>query len=156
MTLLTIVLLISVGILLLFLEFFVVPGITIAGLGGSALIIAGIVVAFMNYPAFYGFLTMAITMILLILFFIYVFYGKGMKKISLETNIDSKVNQIDEELVKIGDIGLTVSRLAPMGKIIINNNYYEAEAQNDFIDHETQIEVIKILKNKIIVKKFNN
>jgi len=151
---LAIIILILVGILLLFLEFFVVPGVTIAGIGGFALITTGIVVAYINFPPFYGHLTLALTVICLILFFIYVFYGKGMKKVSLNTEITSKVNEIEEE-IQVGQTGIAISRLAPMGKIMVNEKFYEAEATNDFIDQNIEIEIVKVLKNKLIVKKLN-
>jgi membrane-bound ClpP family serine protease len=153
MTALTIILLILAGIVLLFLEFFVIPGVTIAGIGGFVLLAVGVFIAYSKYSAFYGHLTLVITFFALLAFFLYTLRSKTWTKISLNTEINSKVNEIQVDLIKEGDKGLAVSRLAPMGTIFINDMYVEAETRNDFIDQNTEIEIIKVLPNRVIVKK---
>ncbi|PLW97162.1 MAG: hypothetical protein C0593_09245, partial [Marinilabiliales bacterium] len=71
---------------------------------------------------------------------------------SLNNSISGKVNVIDEQAVKVGDNGVPVGRLAPMGKAEINGNYYEVKTQGDFLDQNTPVEVIKIEFNTIYVK----
>jgi len=82
-----------------------------------------------------------------ILFFRY----KTWKPLMLKTEIDSKVNVLDENIA-VGMEGKTVSRLAPAGKAIFENIIEEVFSQNDFIDENQTVIITKIEGNKIIVK----
>ena len=75
----------------------------------------------------------------------------------LKKDISGKVNVVDQTgvEVKIGDAGKTITRLNPMGKVEINGNYFEAQSLNKYIDQKTDIEVIKVLSNKLVVKLKN-
>ena len=69
----------------------------------------------------------------------------------LDSNIDSKVNEIDEEKLQVGDLGVAVSRLAPVGKARINDKMFEVQSMGEFIDVNAEIEVLRIEKSKITV-----
>jgi membrane-bound ClpP family serine protease len=69
----------------------------------------------------------------------------------LETEIDSKVNVPDKNIV-VGMEGKTISRLAPGGKAIFETSAEEVFSQQEFIDENQQVVVTKIEGNKIIVK----
>ncbi len=57
-----------------------------------------------------------------------------------------------DDSVKEGDTGVTFGRLAPMGNVQLGEVVAEAESQSGYIDAHQQVEVVKVLKNKIIVK----
>jgi len=152
MSIFIIILLIFGGIALLFLEFFVVPGVSIPGIVGFALIVTAIYFSYSTYGIFYGNLILASTTVILFILVLIGIRKKTWHKVSLETEIKSKVNEIKTEDIKVGDKGLTISRLAPMGKISVNGIYVEAEALNQFVDQNTEIEIVKVLQNKVIVK----
>ncbi len=155
MMVLAIIGLIVLGLLLLFLELFVVPGITIAGIGGGLLLLGGVVLSFVEYGTAIGFITLVSTFSLLIIGLVYAFKSKTWKSIALNKAIDSKVNTLELDEVMAGDKGKAISRLAPMGKILINDQYYEAKSLNEFIEQESEVEVIKVNNGKIIVKPLN-
>jgi len=69
----------------------------------------------------------------------------------LETEIDSRVNVPDKELA-VGTEGQTISRLAPAGKAVFNGSTEEVFSQQEFIDENQPVVIIKIEGNKIIVK----
>jgi membrane-bound ClpP family serine protease len=71
----------------------------------------------------------------------------------LEKNIDGKVDLISEK-ISVGDKGKTIGRLAPMGKIKVNGEVVEAQSTGAYIDQNTEIKVLKIVSNKIIVEPF--
>lgn len=73
----------------------------------------------------------------------------------LKSEIDGTVPKVEEENIKVGDTGVTITRLAPIGKIKINDIVVEGKSTGQLIDQQTEIEVIKILKNQIIVKSKN-
>ena len=59
---------------------------------------------------------------------------------------------VDETTVHVGDTGMTVGRLAPMGNVRVDNELMEAESLSGYIDANQEVVVVKVLKNKIIVK----
>jgi membrane-bound ClpP family serine protease len=152
MTLIAIVLLILLGLLLLLIEFAVIPGITIAGIGGAVLLIASVYVAFTGIGNVAGFITLAVVVIASPLMIYYLFNSRSGKKMILESEIDGKIENFNPENLKVGDIGKTIGRLAPMGKIKVNGEMVEAQSTGAFIDHQTDIRIIKIKSNQIIVE----
>ena len=147
-----IITLIVLGIVLIFLEFFVVPGVTISGIGGLILMVLGVYFSYANYGVGTG-NTILLTTFGAIGIIFYAAYKTGAwKKITLSTEVEGK-SKADVSLnVKPGDVGKTISRLAPMGTIMVNNELFEATSKGIFIDENTEVEIIKIIKNKIIVK----
>ena len=156
MTLLAIILLILLGLLLLLIEFAVIPGITIAGIGGFLMLIGSVYIAFKEYGNFAGFITLIVVLIAAPAIIYYFFKSKQGKKMILESSIDGKVETINEEKLKVGDIGKSIGRLAPTGKVKVNGEVVEAQSTGSFIDHQTEIKIVKILTNKIIVEPLKN
>jgi len=152
MTILAIVLLILLGLLLLLIEFAVIPGVTIAGIGGAALLIASVYIAFTGIGKIAGFITLAVVLIASPIMIYYFFTSRTGKKMILESEIDGKIENFNPENLKVGDTGKTIGRLAPMGKIKVNGEVVEAQSTGAFIDHQTEIRIIKINSNQIIVE----
>ena len=152
MTLIAIILLVLLGIVLILLEILVVPGITIVGIGGLVVFGIAIWLAFSNLSEMAGYVTLAISVSALVVILVFALRADTWTRISLKTKISSKVEKSDNDKVKIGDNGVTISRLAPMGKVLINGEFFEAESKNLFIDPNIEIKVIKIMNNKLIVK----
>ena len=155
MTALAIVLLILLGIVLLLIEFAVIPGVTIAGIGGFLLLAGAVYIAFTEYGLGIGFLTLAIVLIVAPAIVYYFFKSRAGKKMILEKNIDGKVDLIDDQKIVVGDKGKTIGRLAPMGKVKVNGEVVEAQSTGALIDHNTEIKVLKVVSNKIIVEPLN-
>lgn len=155
MSILAIILLILLGLLLLLIEFAVIPGVTIAGIGGFLLLGGAVYVAFAQYGTLPGFITLAVVLILAPAMVYYFFKSRTGKKMILQKNIDGKVDLINKEKIAVGDTGKTIGRLAPMGKVKINGETVEAHSTGAFIDHNTEIRILKIESNKIIVEPLN-
>lgn len=155
MSLLAIILLIILGLVLLLLEFAVIPGVTIAGVGGFLLLAASVYIAFAEMGKVAGFITLGIVLILSPLMVYYFFKSRAGKKMILDSKIDGKIENMEPGKIKAGDIGTTIGRLAPMGKIKINGEVVEAQSAGAYINEHTEIQVIKIHLNKIIVEPFN-
>lgn len=149
---LSIIILISLGIVLLLFEFFIIPGVTIAGIGGMLMIIGGVYIAYDSHGVTYGNYTLLITSISIIIVLIFALRSRTWKRLMLNTNLESKVNTYEIDKIKVGDKGIAISKLSPIGKVEINEEYFEAESISGYIDPKTEIQVIKILVNKIIVK----
>lgn len=152
MSIFAIILLILLGLVLLLIEFAVIPGVTIAGIGGFLLLTASVYIAFTELGNTAGFITLIVVMILAPAMVYYFFKSRTGKKMILEKNIDGKVELINNQKIVVGDIGKTIGRLAPMGKVRVNGEVVEAQSTGAFIDHNTEIQVLKIVSNKIIVE----
>lgn len=152
MSLLAIILLILLGLLLLLIEFAVIPGITIAGIGGFLMLIGSVYIAFTTYGTSGGFITLTIVLIAAPVMIYYFFKSKQGKKMILESSILGKVETINEEKLKVGDIGKSIGRLAPSGKVKVNGEVVEAQSTGSFIDPQTEVKIVRIHTNKIIVE----
>jgi membrane-bound ClpP family serine protease len=152
MSLLAIILFILLGLILLLIEFAVIPGITIAGIGGFLLLIGSVYIAFTSYGKVAGFITLAIVLIAAPLMIYYFFKSRSGRKMILESQINGKVETLNHDNIKVGDVGKAIGRLAPGGKVKINGDVVEAQSTGAFIDQQTDVKVIKVLSNKIIVE----
>jgi membrane-bound ClpP family serine protease len=152
-----IIFLILLGILLFLLEFLVVPGITVAGVGGAISIVTAVVLAFYYHGPKAGLIVLAATLVVLILTVYFMLKAGTWKKLMLNKAIDSSVDNVHkmEGRVKEGDVGTTITRLNPMGKVQVNGEYYEAKSLDRLLDPGIAIEVIKVETNKLIVKPIN-
>lgn len=155
MTWTAIIFLIVIGVIALVLEIVVIPGFGVVGILGLASIAFGIFEAYSQYGSIAGNITLISTIFVIIVLVVISLRTKTWKKLMLNTNIDSKVNEIDESNVFVGGEGITTSRLAPSGKARINNELYEVSTQGVFVNENTEIIVVKVIKNKIIVKPKN-
>lgn len=144
---------IIIGLLFLVLEILVIPGVGFAGVVGFILIAVGVWQSYAGHGMLAGHLVLAGTFLLTVVTLWLSLRGRTWKKLMLSTNIDSKVNVVDNSKIQAGDTGRTTSRLAPMGKALINGEYFEVSTTGDFIDQQTDIIVEKIDYNKIYVKR---
>ncbi len=152
MSILAIILLILLGLVLLLIEFAVIPGVTIAGIGGFLLLGGSVWIAFSEHGTVSGFITLGIVLLIAPAMVYYFFKTRAGKKMILNKNIDGKINLLRHDKIAIGDSGKTIGRLAPMGKVRVNGEVVEAQSTGALIDHKTEIRVLKIESNKIIVE----
>ncbi|TCO07402.1 NfeD family protein [Natronoflexus pectinivorans] len=150
-----IILLILTGLLLLVLEFFVFPGMTISGIGGVFMMAAGIYMAYNGYGSEVGNWTLFITIFSSLLVLGLALRGKTWNKLMLNTQITGNVQTVTDETIHEGDKGFTVTRLNPIGKARINDEDVEARCPGQFVDPGTEIEVLKVYKTYVIVKPVN-
>ncbi|MDO9512058.1 MAG: NfeD family protein [Bacteroidales bacterium] len=150
-----ILIIIVIGLLLVILEVLVIPGTTIAGVLG--LIALGIAIwqAFATHGNIPGVITLAGTILVSVIALYFSLKSKTWNKLMLKDTISSQVNIVEAEKVKAGDIGVSVSRLAPMGNVEIKGEYFEAQTFGEFIDPGKNIIVIKTEHSKIFVKSNN-
>lgn len=155
MLILAIVLLILLGIALLAAEFFVAFGSIIVGVSGLILASFGVFLTYINYGSIAGNYTLLTSLALLTIAILVSLRARTWKKIALHSEMEGKVNSITEYEIKAGDKGITVSRLAPMGKVRINNTIVEAKSLGIYVEENTPVEVVKSNKTNIVVKPLN-
>jgi len=149
-----VIFLVTLGIVLLLAEIFFLPGITIAGFAGGLSLLAGIIYSFAYIGNTAGFITTGSSVVIGLGAFIYLIKSNAMDRVALKTDIDSKVDTSDILKIKEGDIGHTLSRLNPIGKVEINDTIVEAKSfDGEFIDDGLTIEVVKVTSTNVIVRE---
>mgnify|MGYP006050587837 FL=1 len=151
MDILTVVLLLVAGLGLILMELFLLPGISIAGVCGVAALVGADYLAYVNISSTAGHIVLFVSLGILALGVYLFIKARTLDKMALTTDIDSKVELITDK-IQIGDKGKTTSRLAPMGKIFINNITVEAKSIVGFIEENVEVEVIEISGNIVAVK----
>ena len=153
MDILIIIGLIAAGIILFMIEIFVIPGISIAGIGAFFCLIYANYFAFSNLGNTAGFITLAASAIACVGTLILFMKSKTLDKIALKKNITSTIDNEAELSVKKGDSGIAVTRLALIGMADINGHHVEVKSVDGFIDEKTPIVVSRIADGTILVAK---
>lgn len=145
---------ILLGILFMLVEIFLLPGISIAGIAGAIFLVGGIVYAYLFLGSTAGNITLAASALAMGGTFFWLLKSKSLRKISLETNIEGKVDNSNLQKMAVGDRGVALSRLNPIGKVMVHD--VEAEGKSfdgEFIEEETAIEIVRIETYHVLVKR---
>ena len=148
-----VIILIVLGILLFVIEFLLVPGVTIAGIGGLALSVLGVYKAFNDFGSTVGVWVLIATLMLSVFVIAMSLRARTWSRLMLKTNVSGTVDtDITEDQIKVGDRGQSLTRLAPMGKIEVNGIVREAKSLEGYVDEHSKIEVISVEGTRISVK----
>ena len=159
-----------VGVGLLALEVFVIPGFGIAGVSGLILSIGALVLVMLNNDFFdFSFVpdeavfraistTLAGLLggvIMMIFGGVRLVHSKFFKRIALEVVQDRNEGYTSnfKTVSLLGKKGTTYTVLRPSGKIMIDGEIYDAYTRGDYIDRETEVIVIDESGTSLKVKK---
>ena len=151
-----IAILLIIGVLMLVAEIVLLPGLSVAG------ILAFGSYGYAGYRAFqlYGvnglIATIVVAAIISAIAIFFSLRAKTWQRFSLGSKIES-VSQEDpqENNVKVGERGMTLTRLAPIGKVLIDGKVYEAKSSHEFIDQKSEVEVVDFENFNVVVKRVN-
>ena len=143
---------IAVGMMLLAIEFFFIPGTSVVAILGGIVILSGVYLAFVNYGNVAGVLTLLGAGIgsSVLLYAGYKTFASN--KYAVHSSINGRVNVMDIDLVHVGDKGTTISHLRPNGKAIFGNKKIEVYSMGDFIKSGVEVQIAKIEANKVYIK----
>lgn len=149
-----IVCLIIIGVALMLAEIFLLPGVTIAGIAGGIAMVGSIVYAFYYVDETTGYITIAANIVVGVGAFVFVIKSNALEHIALKTDIESVVLQPEIAKLAVGDKGIALSRLNPIGKVEFNNEFVvEAKSvTGEFIDTGESVEIVHIEKSTVLVK----
>lgn len=158
-----------IGLILIGIEIFVIPGFGLAGISGIVLVVAGLTLSLLNNVDFNfdgvetgGVGKALITVILGVGFgFALVLYlssrigSKGIfRNIALNTNLENSEGYVSVEMKLkdlVGQEGIAYSDLRPSGKIKINGHIYDAVSEDGFVSASTTIRVIRFEMGQLYV-----
>lgn len=143
--------LIIIGLLLLFAEILLIPGVGVAGILGLLSLGGSCFYAFNQMGSTAGAIVTAVNVLLVVALSIYVLRAKTWKRLTLDTNINSKAVPSDLD-VEVGDRGVTITRLAPTGSARFSGLIVEVKALEGLLDPGEDVEVVLIEEGKIYVR----
>ena len=152
MELFVIALLIVLGTVLLVAEIALIPGFGVSGIAGIGALIGSAVYAFMQLGEIAGWVTIAIVIVVAIALILWAVYGKSLDNIALKENITSTVADAGVSGIKVGDKGVTVTRLALIGDAKFGGNIVEVTSADGFIDEKRDVVVTRIAAGVIYVE----
>lgn len=160
-----------VGVILVAVELFAIPGFGIAGISGIFLIVTGLTLSMVGAINFEGDfnnmdqLLKALFTVITAIFIAIVVSIKFSQTIFTTTIFGqlslAKTQEASDGFVSadvkytemIGKIGIANTNLRPAGKIIIEGNYFDATALSGFIDKGSKIKVVKYETSQLFVLK---
>ena len=160
-----------IGVGLVAVEIFVIPGFGIAGFSGIALVILGLTLSLVNNVVFdfsnVRFEDLLTAFLTVLLGFIGAFFGgiyltrkffadSSFSRVSLlaTQDIDKGYVGVDISInTMIGQTGHAATILRPGGKVNINSELYDAIAESGYIDKGVEIEVTGFSGGQLVVGK---
>lgn len=148
--------LIITAIVIFLLELFVIPGLSLAGFAAVGCMLYANYYAFTRLGMTGGLITLAVSVIAGVGSIVWFMRSKTLDKLALKKDIDSKVDRSAEKNVKVGDTGISTTRLAQIGYAEINGNIVEVRSIDGFLDEKTPIVVRRITDGTILVERQTN
>lgn len=145
--------LIAAGLLLFIVEVFLIPGISLAGIGSAISLLAAVYYSFTAIGSAAGFITLGVCAVSIVIIIMWLMRSKTVDKYSLKKTLDYKENKVKKFNIKVGDEGVAITRLALIGNAEINGNIIEVRSAEGFIDENTLIYVERISGETIMVRK---
>lgn len=147
-----IVALVVLGLFLVVAEILLLPGITAAAVGAVGCFIGAVILAYMTYGAgtallvFFGSLVLALAALLVSL------RSKTLKRLTLDSNIDSVASVSADKVVPLGAEGVSLTRLAPMGTVVIDGRSWEAKSFDGYIPPKKAVVVTGFDNTAVVVQ----
>ncbi len=161
------ILIFFIGVALLLLEAFVIPGFGVAGIAGIICILVSFVLSLVGHVGRIDFTEILNAITLVGISFIFAFVlalpvlkflpkSKTFRKLILDT--EEKTQQGFRSSPKeyeqfLGETGKAVSTLRPAGIGIFGNKRLDVVAEGEFIEKDSQVKVVKVEGYKILVRK---
>lgn len=161
--------LIIVGVLLILLEVFVIPGFGITGIFGIVLLITGLILSMIpndifsfdavsNHQFYVALSTVLLSLIGSVALIVYLSNKIGtegiFKNIALNKSIDDDyVGVSQEETILVGLTGVTETVLGPSGKVNIDGEIYPAISESGYLDAGVNVVVRKYSTGQLYVRK---
>ena len=148
------VILILLGLLLLAMEFFVIPGFGISGIAGLAALVGAAILSYNLYGSGICILVSCSIVVLLVLMLLLLMRSKTWKRLSLETKISSKVDAPPAEKgLARGTEGVAVTRLAPGGMVRFGEVNVEVATRGSLVEPGAAVIITEMDGNRIFVEE---
>ena len=151
-----------IGILLLAVEIFIIPGFGVAGISGIVLVISGLVMGLLNNDHFdfegvsgkeIGEATLTVLVGLMAGFGLSNKIGhRGMfRKVALNTDLKDAISSPDLSSL-VGKEGIAATVLRPSGKVSVDGEYYDGVSESGFIEKGCKVKVVRFENAQVYVE----
>lgn len=155
-----------IGILLLAVEIFIIPGFGVAGISGIILIIGGLVMGLLNNDHFdfegvsgkeIGKATLTILVGLVTGFSLMIWLSnkighRGMfRKVALNTDLENAISSPDLSSL-VGKEGTAATVLRPSGKVSVDGVFYDGISESGFIEKGGKVKVVRFENAQVYVE----
>lgn len=140
------------GIVFFLLEIFFLPGFSIGGIAGVLFVVASIWYAFVHLDPTAGVMTIVGGVVAMGVAIWAFLRSRALEKMALQTEVEGKVDTLKDVALSVGDKGITVSRLAPIGKVRFGTEVVEAKSQDGFIDQAVEVEIVEVSTFGVLVR----
>jgi len=162
------------GLILLALEIFVIPGFGVTGVTGIIMIVAGLTLALVDNVVFdfkfsVAFMAVLKSFVIVITsmflsFILSLYFGKRLltsqsktfSELALNTDLEAKEGYVGVDISYkslVGKTGVADSVLRPSGKVIIEDELYDAKSEFGYINKGDRIKVIRFETGQLYVVK---
>ena len=152
MEMFVIVLLILFGVLFLVAELVLLPGVSAGAVLSLVSFGSAVYMAFRDYGPLGGTVTLGVVLVLAVAATLLSLRAKTWQRFSLRHKVASSMLAPASAQERLGDRGLTLSRLSPMGKVEIGGRSFEAKSLGTYVDPRTEVEVVGFENASVIVK----
>lgn len=166
------IILFLLGLVLLVVEVFLIPGFGIAGISGILLVLAGLILSRQSFTLpeleweWLEFQTNILSVLgsfalaVLAMVFLGAFFLKVplFMKLTLQTTLsrsapgEGELKSSEVSAVSPGDRGVSVTLLRPVGKVEIGGRVLIAQTRGELLERSTPIEVVEVSKGRIVVE----
>jgi len=143
------------GVTLVLIELFVLPGFGIFGILGIVSVVGSLTMASFDVMTGLRAVSIAILITIVGVFLIFYYYGKSKKPSRLVLGEDLYNEEGNEQFQKksslIGKEGITLTKLRPAGVVRIENEKYDVVSDGGFIDINEKVIVTNVHGTRILV-----
>lgn len=133
-------------------EMLLLPGINVGAALSIGSFAGAICIAFYELGNMAGFATIAISALLAVALFLWSTRAGAWSSISLNEQVNSTSSTEPSKILPIGSCGVTMSRIAPMGRARFDDVIIEAKSLGSFIDPKSAVEVVGYENAAVVVK----
>jgi membrane-bound ClpP family serine protease len=147
--------LLVIGLGLVIVELVFIPGTTVVGLLGLIFTGTAVIISYNHFGSDVGFYVLMGTLVATLVALFYSFRTGAWTKFSLKSSNDGKVNEGILDDLHIGDEGVTVSTLRPIGKAEFGSRVFEVKTLGNYIEQGQPVKITQIYSNQIVVEPIN-
>ena len=134
-------------------ELVLLPGVSIGAVLALVCYGSSVYLAFRDFGPVTGTVVILVILVLSVIATVVSLRAKTWQRFSLKQEIrSSSMPVIPAEELQVGDRGVTLSRLCPMGNLELGGRTYEAKSQGAYVDQQRDVEVVGFENFSVIVK----
>lgn len=144
--------LLLIGVALIIVEIIFIPGTTVVGILGCVFSVTGVVVSYQHFGTTTGHYILG-GMLVTTAISVYLSFRSGAwNRFALHSKMEGRVNEGMLDFLKIGDEGVAVSALRPVGKANFQEKVVEVKTSGTYLDQGNKVRIVNIQQTQITVE----